>query len=302
MIRNIPPVTKNLLFINLIAFLAMLILGGIGVDLNDLLGLHFFMASNFHIYQVVTYMFMHATWAHILLNMFALWMFGSTIERTWGSRRFLIYYIVCGLGAGIIQELAQFVDFWVVAAEQIPGFELKDAALVAANSSAVLNKWTTVGASGAIYGILLAFGMTYPNEQIFIFPIPFPIKGKWFVVICAAIELLAATGTNSDGVAHVAHLGGMLFGLGLILYWRKHPYMGTQSFAARGVFDSLRQKWAQSKARNAQHTSHKESDWDYNARKKANQDEIDRILDKIRKSGYDSLTKEEKQELFDLGK
>ena len=302
MIRNIPPITKNLLFINLIAFLTMLILGGIGVDLNNLLGLHFFMASNFHIYQLVTYMFMHATWAHILLNMFALWMFGSTIERTWGSRRYLIYYIVCGLGAGIIQELAQFVDFWVMAAEQIPGFELKYAGQVAANSSAMLNLWTTVGASGAVYGILLAFGMTYPNEQIFIFPIPFPIKGKWFVIICAAIELLASMGVNSDGVAHVAHLGGMLFGLGLILYWRKHPYMGTQSFAARGVLASLRQKWAQNKARSAQHASHKESDWDYNARKKANQDEMDRILDKIRKSGYDSLTKEEKQKLFDLGK
>ena len=302
MIRNIPPITKNLLFINLIAFLAMLILGGIGVDLNDLLGLHFFMASNFHIYQLVTYMFMHATWAHILLNMFAVWMFGSTIERTWGSRRFLFYYIVCGLGAGIIQEIAQFVDFWVIATEQIPNFELKYAGQVAANSSAVLNMWTTVGASGAVYGILLAFGMTYPNEQIFIFPIPFPIKGKWFVVICAVIELLAAMGTTSDGVAHVAHLGGMLFGFLLILYWRKHPYMGAQSFASRSVFDTLRQKWAQNKARSSRHTQRKENDWDYNARKKANQDEIDRILDKIRKSGYDSLTKEEKQKLFDLGK
>ena len=302
MIRNIPPVTKNLLLINLIAFVAMLALGRIGIDLNDVMGLHFVMASNFHVYQLFTYMFMHGGWEHILFNMFALWMFGSTVERAWGSRRFVFFYIFCGIGAGILQELAQTVSFLMLAEEQIPGFALKDAALVAANSRSVLDMWTTVGASGAIYAVMLAFGMTFPEERLFIFPIPFPIKSKWFVVICVGIELLSSLSTTNDGVAHLAHLGGMLFGYILIRYWRKHPYINPKSYTGREFFDNLQQKWRNNRTRYQKPPRGTESDWDYNQRQRAKQEEIDQILDKIRKSGYDSLTAEEKRKLFDLSK
>ena len=148
--------------------------------------------GRFRIWQLLTYMFMHGSWSHIFFNMFALWMFGYVLENYWGSRRFLFYYLVCGIGAGLCNLI-------------VPG-------------------WTiTVGASGAVYGILLAFGMMFPNERIYLYFI-MPIKAKWFVIGYAAIELLDGLFMTSDGIAHFAHLGGMLVGLILILYWRKHPF------------------------------------------------------------------------------
>ena len=180
--RRIPTITKNLLIINALMFLALLVFQMKGINLNDVLGLHFFMASDFHLYQLVTYMFMHANFEHIFFNMFALWMFGCVVESVWGPKKFLFYYISCGIGAGIIQEIVQFVSFYFMATSQIPGAGFGDLWQIAQNSSAVLNAWTTVGASGAIYAILLAFGMIFPEERIFIFPLPIPIKAKWFVV------------------------------------------------------------------------------------------------------------------------
>ena len=221
--RRIPTITKNLLIINALMFLALLVFQMKGINLNDVLGLHFFMASDFHLYQLVTYMFMHANFEHIFFNMFALWMFGCVVESVWGPKKFLFYYISCGIGAGIIQEIVQFVSFYFMATSQIPGAGFGDLWQIAQNSSAVLNAWTTVGASGAIYAILLAFGMIFPEERIFIFPLPIPIKAKWFVGIYAAIELFSALATPGDSVAHFAHLGGMLFGFLMIRYWRKHP-------------------------------------------------------------------------------
>ena len=168
----------------------------------------------------------------------------------------------------------------------------------------MLNQWTTVGASGAIYGILLAFGMLFPEERMFIFPLPVPIKAKYFVIGYAAIELFSAIATTGDGVAHVAHLGGMVFGFFMIRYWRKQA-MGYGSSNGMDAFEKLRDilggKRNRQKFHYTQNNSYQshQKDWDYNAKKKATQEEIDRILDKIRKSGYDSLTKEEKQMLFD---
>lgn len=304
--RNIPTVTKNLLIINLLVFVANMVVSLPGGDINDLCGLHFFMAPDFHVYQLFTYMFLHAGFTHIFFNMFALWMFGCVIERVWGSRKFLFYYISCGVGAGLMQEVAQFVQFYMMASEQIPGFTSSELMIVAQNSANVLNAWTTVGASGAIYAILLAFGMTFPEERIFIFPLPIPIKAKWFVMFYVIVELGSAIGSSGDGVAHMAHLGGMLFGYFMIKYWNRHPDSrynrngGTQFFDnLKRNFDRHHQGRSWSKTENNSRQSGRESDWEYNARKKANQDEIDRILDKIRKSGYDSLTKEEKQKLFD---
>ena len=189
---KIPTITKNLLIINVLAFVAMLVFKQVmGIDLNDLLGLHFFMASDFHIYQLFTYMFMHGGWEHIILNMFMLWMFGMVVEQTWGSKRFLFYYIVCGIGAGIMQEIAQF--FWVyymLYGQQALG--IGEAFSVMNELSAQLNGLTTVGASGAIYALLLAFGMMFPNERMFIIPIPIPIKAKWMIIGSIAVELFSA--------------------------------------------------------------------------------------------------------------
>ena len=302
MMNNIPPVTKNLLIVNVLAFIACLLSGADpygGYALNDVLGLHFFKATDFHLYQLFTYMFMHASWSHIFFNMFALWMFGCVVERVWGPRKFLFYYISCGVGAGLIQELAQFVSIYSDLAAQGLTF--------AQINPASFNGLTTVGASGAIYAILLAFGMIFPEERIFIFPLPIPIKAKWLVMLYAGIELYSAMNTTGDNVAHLAHLGGMLFGFFMIRYWQKHPGENYNNNGGRQFFDSLRNSWERRKNKKAEESNSRTqtsgnshaTDWDYNARQRANQDEIDRILDKIRKSGYDSLTNEEKRKLFD---
>lgn len=304
---KIPTITKNLLIINVLAFVAMLVFKQVmGIDLNDLLGLHFFMASDFHIYQLFTYMFMHGGWEHIILNMFMLWMFGMVVEQTWGSKRFLFYYIVCGIGAGIMQEIAQF--FWVyymLYGQQALG--IGEAFSVMNELSAQLNGLTTVGASGAIYALLLAFGMMFPNERMFIIPIPIPIKAKWMIIGSIAVELFSALAAPGDQVAHLAHLGGMLFGFFLIRYWRRQEGLNYNAHGGSQFFSRMKSKWEQHthKPANRQHTTDKplsNPDWDYNAKQKASQEEVDRILDKIRKSGYDSLTKDEKQTLFDQSK
>lgn len=302
--RSIPTITKHLLIINVLAFVAMFVLQRLGTDLNDLLGLHFFMASDFHAYQLLTYMFMHANLEHIFFNMFALWMFGCVVENVWGPRKFLFYYLSCGVGAGIIQEIAQFGSFYMLATQQLNVSGLTDLWQIAVNSSEVLNAWTTVGASGAIYAILLAFGMLFPEERIFIFPLPIPIKAKWFVTFYIAIELFSALATSNDSVAHFAHLGGMLFGYLMIRYWRTHTSVGYGRSKGEQFFENLKNNWERRSKKTYQqkqdNSSNKHNaDWDYNAKKRVEQDEIDRILDKIRKSGYDSLTEEEKRKMFE---
>ena len=191
--RMLPPVVKNLIIINFIGFLAIMVLEKYNYNgITTMCALNAVWTGRFRIWQLLTYMFMHGSWSHIFFNMFALWMFGYVLENYWGSRRFLFYYLVCGIGAGLCNLI-------------VPG-------------------WTiTVGASGAVYGILLAFGMMFPNERIYLYFI-MPIKAKWFVIGYAAIELLDGLFMTSDGIAHFAHLGGMLVGLILILYWRKHPF------------------------------------------------------------------------------
>ena len=305
--RSIPTITKNLLIINIIAFIAMQVFATKGIDLNNLFGLHFFLASDFHIFQFFTYMFMHGGWEHIFFNMFALWMFGCVVERVWGPKKFLFYYISCGLGAGLLQEVSQLVSLCVTYNLGLGDiFSLREELAVA------LNAWTTVGASGAIYAILLAFGMIFPNERIFIFPLPIPIKAKWFVMFYVAVELFSALGTSNDNVAHFAHLGGMLFGFLMIRYWQRHPDAGSNYGRSKGqqFFDNLRGNWerrtykrtgGQYQQRQQEQQPRRESDQQYNVRKQREQDEIDIILDKIRKSGYDSLTKEEKRRLFEEG-
>ena len=316
--RNIPVVTKNLLIINILVFIATYVVRGMNIDLNDIFGLHFFLASDFRIWQFFTYMFMHGGFTHILMNMFMLWMFGMVVENVWGPKKFLFYYIVCGVGAGLCQELAQYGTYLV---EGLANFDSVRVGTTVLPMDVYLNMMNTVGASGAIYGVLLAFGMLFPEERMFIIPIPVPIKAKWIIMGSIVVELFSAIGTSNDGVAHLAHLGGMLFGFILIRYWKKHPYSGYGDFGMnRGhqFFDRMKNSWEQRGGRDTRNTTNgnsgawtntsqssdanNRSDWDYNAHKKQQQEEVDRILDKIRKSGYDSLTKDEKQKLFDSSK
>ena len=215
--NNLPPVTKNLLIINILCFFGYQVAKKYGIDLNDMLGLHFFLASDFNLAQLVTYMFMHANFQHIFFNMFAVWMFGRTLEHVLGSKRFLTYYMVCGIGAGLVQELVQYVQY----AMELSHYENVNTGLAIIPMAEFLNMMTTVGASGAVYGILLAFGMLFPESRMFVFPLPFPIKAKFFVIGYAVIELFSGFGSSGDGVAHFAHLGGMIFGFLLIIYWRK---------------------------------------------------------------------------------
>ena len=306
MFRNIPIVTRNLLIINVLVYLLASVVELGGKSLTDWGALHFFMASDFHVYQFITYQFLHGGFTHLFFNMFALWMFGCLIENVWGPKKFIFYYIFCGVGAGLCQEMVQYISF---AADGLTSLDPEQILNVNGQRlmtvDQIMNLSSTIGASGAVYGILLAFGMTFPNERIFIFPLPIPIKAKWFVAIYAIIEFVSAMSSVGDGVAHMAHIGGMLFGFLLILYWRKRPNSYFNVDATRQFFD----KW--SRTSRTSHTgetsytssnttySRPEDDMEYNARKKARQEEIDKILDKIRVSGYDSLSKEEKRRLFE---
>lgn len=310
--RIIPPITKNLLIINSICYLAYIVLAGRGVNLNSLFGLHYVQASEFYIYQLVTYMFMHASFMHLFFNMFALWMFGGVIERTFGAKRFMTYYFVCGLGAALCQELSQAAMVYSLIAEQ--GGTLSDLLHLSPLERTALNGMTTVGASGCIYGVLLAFGMTFPEERMFIFPLPIPIKAKWFVCGYIAIELFMALSQQSDGVAHVAHLGGMLFGYLLIKTWREKSssFNGWDGYEIKEkkatILGKIRQWLHLDRDNNTEEdlnygrqntTAKGKQEWDYNTKQKKEEDEIDKILDKIRRSGYQSLTEEEKRKLFD---
>lgn len=215
--NNLPPITKNLLIINVLCYFGIIVARRYGLDLDSVLGLHFFLASDFKLYQLFTYMFMHANLEHIFFNMFAVWMFGRTLEMVFGSKRFLTYYLVCGIGAGIVQEVIQYVFY----ATELVRYDSVNIGVEIVPMAEYLNFMTTVGASGAVYGVLLAFGMLFPNSQMFVFPLPFPIKAKFFVIGYAVIELFWGLGQTGDGVAHFAHLGGMIFGFLLIMYWRK---------------------------------------------------------------------------------
>ncbi len=214
---NMPPVTKNIIIINVLTFLGSIVAPKYGINLTQWFGLHFFMAPDFKLYQLFTYMFMHGGFEHLFFNMFAVWMFGRVLEQVWGPRRFLFYYIVCGVGAGLIQELVQYIQYATV----LSGY---DSVNMGGNyvipMSDYLNMMTTVGASGAIYAILLAFGMIFPNQPIYLYFL-LPMKAKYFVMGYAVLELIFGMSQRGDGIAHFAHLGGMLFGFILIMYWKK---------------------------------------------------------------------------------
>jgi len=224
--NNLPTVTKNILIINVLAFMATMVAPRYGIDLNDYLGLHFFKASQFNVVQLLTYMFMHSGFTHLFFNMFAVWMFGRILEQVWGPKRFLFYYLACGIGAGIIQEVVQYVQ-WVT---DLSAYDSVNLGYTVISMSEYLNMMKTVGASGAVYGILLGFGMYFPNQEMYIFPLPVPIKAKYFVLLYAILEIVLGA-TANDNIAHYAHLGGMIFGFIIIMYWRhKRPKNGFYNY------------------------------------------------------------------------
>lgn len=220
---HIPPIIKNIIIINLLVFLAQQTLGArIEQEILNRFALHDVSSYFFGPHQLITYLFLHGSWPHVLMNMFVLWMFGSILEDYWGPKRFLTFYIVCGIGAAVAQLAVQHMDMadtWRMIHEAPMTEELKEALQ---DPYKVINQ-PTLGASGAVFGCMAAFGYLFPNNELLIIPIPFPIKAKWLVLGYAAIELFAGLEpSQSDNVAHWAHLGGGLIGLLLVIYWNRN--------------------------------------------------------------------------------
>lgn len=258
--RMLPPVVKNLLIINILLLIATFVLNSrFGINLTEKLGLFYFESEHFRPYQFITHIFMHGSISHLFFNMFALWMFGTVLEGVWGGKRFLFYYMVTGLGAAalhtfvnwwqissVVEAAAAYSNtpspetFEIFVKDYFPGYykQVYDKLLVAWISApkesfyieqslifikdliAFKMDIPTVGASGAVFGVLLAFGMLFPNSLLYIY-FAIPIKAKYFVILYGILELyLGVMNQPGDNVAHFAHLGGMLFGFLLIKYWK----------------------------------------------------------------------------------
>ena len=225
--RELPEIIKNLLIINGLLFLATISLESYGIDLRQLLGLHQFQSENFMPHQLITHFFMHGNFTHLFFNMFALWMFGKILENVWGAKRFLIYYMITALGAAALHLAVSQYQIYELSNEVPNLIELaKKGRYNPSNENSLrltqLVTTPTVGASGAVFGILLAFGMLFPNTLLYIY-FAIPIKAKYFVMIYGALELYLGLSNNpADNVAHFAHLGGMIFGFLLLKYWQNN--------------------------------------------------------------------------------
>lgn len=212
----LPVVIKNLIIINALVWLAQITVGRDLISIEDLFALHHFSSPYYHFWQFITYMFLHSSesFFHILFNMFALWMFGSILENLWGPARFLAFYIVCGLGAGITQALALTYDI----SQYNTAYALGQ---ISVDELYMLVNVPTLGASGAVMGIFAAFAYTFPNSQMIILPIPFPIKAKWALLGLAVLDILGGVSSESTGIAHFAHLGGAAVGIIIVLIWNR---------------------------------------------------------------------------------
>ncbi|MEN8115616.1 MAG: rhomboid family intramembrane serine protease [Bacteroidota bacterium] len=232
---NIPPVVKNLILANVLFFLVTVVLEQAGTNLYTLFGLHFPLSEKFRLHQLFTHMFMHGGITHIFFNMFALYMFGRVLEGVWGPKRFLIFYLVTGVGAAVLHSFVNYIEYQSVVAKMSPeqvayvkeiGYQVYSEGKnftdpLSGKLNMILNT-PTVGASGAVFGILLGFGMLFPNTQLMLLFPPIPIKAKYFVMGYGALELYLGFAQPGSNVAHFAHLGGMLFGYFMIKYWNKH--------------------------------------------------------------------------------
>jgi membrane associated rhomboid family serine protease len=226
---NTPPVVKNLIIINALMLVGYYAIGAtFNVNLNRVLGLYYFESPFFKPYQIITHMFMHGGVGHLFFNMFALWMFGKVLESVWGSKRFFIYYMVTGLGAAFLHMLVMYfqlhsavIDFKAANGVDILTPQLVERMLSQGNQLGISLGIPTVGASGAVFGVLLAFGMLFPNTRLILLFPPIPIKAKYFVIGYGALELYLGLTQPGSNIAHFAHLGGMLFGFVLIKMWEK---------------------------------------------------------------------------------
>lgn len=258
----LPTIIKNLIIINVLIYIAQITVEQSSDPelLNDLFALHTWQSPLFRPWQFVTHLFMHGSWGHIFSNMFALWMFGSVLENLWGPKRFLTFYIVCGLGAALLHMIVLVIEFNPLVQDyhalqqhftfqNLQDFYLHHRLSLTTNDAQILNQWSenpvsttmrndayeivqrsylgsinqaTLGASGAVFGCLAAFGYLFPNTYIYIYFF-LPLKAKWFVLIYAGFELVMALQNSAgDNVAHFAHLGGAIFGLALVYFWNKH--------------------------------------------------------------------------------
>jgi len=232
-LKNMPLVVKNLIIINALFFLARYTLAStLKIDLNSVLGLYYYNSPEFNPYQLISYMFMHGGFSHIFFNMFALWMFGTQIENLWGPKRFLNYYLITGFGAAFLHYLiihfqisgleSYFTSNQITEIVNSGAFNPSSPLFNKARMLYGLHHTPVVGASGAVFGLLLAYGMTYPNQIIYL-NLLFPIKAKYFVIIYGLLEFFMGVQNGAgDNVAHFAHIGGMLFGFLLIKYWKKN--------------------------------------------------------------------------------
>ncbi|MDE6295264.1 MAG: rhomboid family intramembrane serine protease [Muribaculaceae bacterium] len=244
---DIPPVTRNLIIINVLIWLVEAVMPSFGATIINTLGLHYVTASNFNPAQIITYMFIHDnhTVFHVLFNMFTLWMFGRILEHVWGSKRYFIFYMVCGIGAAVVQEAVWSLSYqqeYIDGIAQLNGVtsgymrEIVDNAKAMGDTrfvegmAAFKSQLVTVGASGAIFGLLLGFAMVFPNMPLYFFFIPVPVKAKWMVLGYGVVEFFLGISNSGGTVAHFAHLGGMLFGFILLMYWRKNGTLRGNNF------------------------------------------------------------------------
>ncbi len=218
---NIPPVVKNLLIINIIFFIATLVFQGMGIELANYLGAFYFNSPYFRVWQIITYMFMHAGWAHIFFNMFALYMFGPAIEHFMGPKRFFNYYFITGIGALALQMLVQAFEVHSILGSYTFNPEIHyNIAAESVQKLRDIYAVPMVGASGALFGVLVAFGVLYSETSLYIMLIPIPVKAKYAVIGYIVVELyLGVSQHQGDSVAHFAHLGGALFGYILLKVW-----------------------------------------------------------------------------------
>jgi membrane associated rhomboid family serine protease len=215
----LPTIIKNLIIINVLVFLAQSVFAKAGVPLENMFALHTWQSPLFQPWQLVTHLFMHGGWDHLFFNMFALWMFGSVLENAWGPRRFLIFYLISGLGAALCHMAVLYFEMQHVLNQFFalsPGGQNANMEAVAS----IINE-PTLGASGAVFGCLAAFGYLFPNTYVYLYFF-LPIKVKWFVLLYAGFELYASIQNSAgDNVAHVAHLGGAVAGFLMVYFWNK---------------------------------------------------------------------------------
>ncbi len=301
---SMPPATKNLIVINLVIWLIEVLMPRFTTTLLNHTALHFWGSDMFNPIQLVTYMFLHdpgSVW-HILFNMFTLWMFGRILEQTWGTWRFLLFYFVCGIGAAMTQEVVWQLSWLneyaagiapqngltVPHMEQVIRTALADGDINFMQAAhAFKSMLTTVGASGAIFGLLLGFAFTFPDMPLYLFFIPVPIKAKYMVIGYGVLEFFLGISGSQSTVAHFAHLGGLIFGFLMIMWWK---YSGTWK-------RNFRMRFQKPPAYRGPRRDREFDLGSIDTGKLEDRRRLNELLDKIRISGYASLTMAERDEL-----